>query len=282
MSEKTLVDLRLDIDQIDDDILQLLSRRGAVCQQVMQLKNTYKKHIVDIQREHKVLHRMTESNEGVLSHLAIEAIYKVIIQQCRQLQMSQVIDKGIVVAVQGAQGSHSERAAKKYVHRHALTQVNFEYVMNSYSVVEHVKRGAATLGIMALHNSWGGLVDETMLALKGDHFQIVDTLQLAVKHQLMVLPDVPPESISRIVSHPQALAQCRLYLSTHWPECILEEAEDTAIAAAHLREGHYDKQTAVISAASCAELFDLSIVAENIQDTNCNDTTFIVTKKLDQ
>ena len=93
---------------------------------------------------------------------------------------------------------------------------------------------------------------------------------------LMVKKGVMPAQIISISSHDQALKQCRMYLKRMWPNVDISPYADTAQAAIDLNSGVLPETTAVIASKRCAELYDLDIIDESIQDLKFNYTTFVV------
>lgn len=97
-----------------------------------------------------------------------------------------------------------------------------------------------------------------------------------VHHMLLVRPGVNASLIDTIVSHDQALKQCRMYVRRRWAGAEVQPYADTAQAAADLGEGKLSETTAVIAPRRCAELYGLEILEESIQDLKFNYTTFLV------
>jgi len=103
---------------------------------------------------------------------------------------------------------------------------------------------------------------------------------MKVDHMLLAKKDAKREDIRKIVSQNQALRQVRAYLRRVWPTAEVMEYIDTATAAKDLHEGKLGDDAAVIASRATAELYDLQIMEEGVQDMKFNFTTFIVGKKL--
>jgi prephenate dehydratase len=110
-------------------------------------------------------------------------------------------------------------------------------------------------------------------------YHIEQILEIDVQQNLITLPGLEKEGITQIVSHQQALAQCKFYLRRNWPKVEMVEYDDTALAAKHLHEGKLSKTTAVIASRAAAELYDLQILEPSIQDLKFNFTSFLVITK---
>ncbi|CAD7697247.1 unnamed protein product [Ostreobium quekettii] len=104
---------------------------------------------------------------------------------------------------------------------------------------------------------------------------IVDEVYLNICHMLLGLPGSKKEDINRIVSHPQALVQCERYIREQFPTAGVMELPDTAEAARQLAI-YRPPNTAVIASRRCADLYQLSVLDENLQDLENNPTRFVV------
>ena len=95
-----------------------------------------------------------------------------------------------------------------------------------------------------------------------------------------VITGVNTAQIQKITSHQQALRQCRMYLKRKWVDTELEEYSDTASAAKDLASGKLSSSTAVIASANCAQIYDLDILEEGIQDLRITSYNVCYTKLL--
>ncbi|MBI2415674.1 MAG: hypothetical protein HYV33_03370 [Candidatus Kerfeldbacteria bacterium] len=182
----------------------------------------------------------------------------------------------MIIAVAGNQGSFSHQAGQLYATGQQLADVQFVYAIDSAGVFAAVQTGAAELGIMPLYNPTGGIVQMTLQAMGEHRFKTVASFTMPVQHCLLCLPNVRPDELKTIVSHEQALAQCRQYVDVNWPECQLQPYSDTAQAAADLAAGKFALETAVLAPKMCVELYGLRLIAEGVQDDKSNGTVFIV------
>jgi len=132
------------------------------------------------------------------------------------------------------------------------------------------------LGVVPIENSTEGVVAHTLDCLVESDLQICAEVYLDIHHHLLSKSG-NAKDIKRIMSHPQALAQCRGWLTAHFPKITVEEVASTAhgaIAAAH------DGSIAAISSALAKEVYSLVAVASNIEDRSNNITRFLVIGKL--
>ena len=132
--------------------------------------------------------------------------------------------------------------------------------------------------VFPIENSNGGIVYEAVNAMSKHVFTIERMFDIDIKMNLMVKKGVNPGDIKKITSHPQAIKQCRMYLKRKWGGTELEEYSDTAEAAKDLGSGKIPKTVAVIAPKICAELYNLDLLEEGIQDLKFNFTTFIMAR----
>ena len=178
-------------------------------------------------------------------------------------------------AISGIAGSFSEEAAKKYLD-HAKLAYNPIYCTTALDTFKQVISGKSHYGVVPIENSVGGMVYETLYAMADYTFEIIEIVQVDVQQNLLAIPGKTLGSITQVVSHPQALAQCRHYLKRHWPDTAIREYADTALAARDLRAEKLSSDTAVIASAGAAKLYDLDILDAHIQDLKFNTTAFLV------
>jgi prephenate dehydratase len=184
----------------------------------------------------------------------------------------------IIFGVSGDVGSFSEEAALVYAKREGITP-SLVYLIDMEGVLAAIENGELDLGILPVVNLTGGLVKPAFQAMGKHLFKPIDELWLQVQQCLLVLPGTKFHQISKIVSHPQPLAQCKHYLQKEFKNIELKEWCDTAKAAKDLAAGTLEAGSAVIAPEHCAEIYGLEVMAKNIQDCDPNLTAFIVVKK---
>lgn len=183
------------------------------------------------------------------------------------------------IAVSGAHGSFSEEAGKEYCRVNGIDTPELVYLVTAENVLAAVEAGAVDKGIVPIENSTGGVVIEAIHALARHTVSIEKLFEIIVKQNLLVAPDTKKDDISLITSHDQALKQCRMYLKRTFPAVEVKEYPDTAQAAKDLGEGILPKTTAIIAPLSCALLYGLEVMEENINDLKFNVTNFMVVVK---
>lgn len=185
------------------------------------------------------------------------------------------------IGVSGNVGSFSEEAANHYAVKNKLENFELAYLVSAERVLSDLTSGKIDLGIFPIENSNGGIVIEAVYAMAKYSFAIESLFEIDVKHFLHCKKGKTAEQIGKIVSHQQALKQCRMYLKRRWPDVELEEYADTAQAAKDLSEGKLNENVAVIAPERCAELYGLDILDESIQDLKFNFTTFVAAKAVE-
>lgn len=174
------------------------------------------------------------------------------------------------VAFPGTEGSFSQQAA-----------VSFFGEDNSYlacetfgGTLEAVTRGDAAYAVLPIENSSAGAVAETYDLLLKSSLHIVGEQVLPVAHHLLAVPGSRLHEIREIHSHPQALSQCRNFLS-RYPNIVQVPSLNTALSARNVAQWK-DVRKAAIAGSYAARLYGLQILQENIHDNPYNTTRFVV------
>jgi len=183
------------------------------------------------------------------------------------------------IGIMGATGSFSEKAAETYIAEHKVSDSEIIPLISAEIVLGHVEEGKVDIGIFPIENSNGGIVIEAVHAMAKHRFSIERMFEIDVHHMLLVQSGTTASSITTVVSHDQAIKQCRMYLKRAWPDAEIQPYADTAKAAQDLENGTLPATTAVIAPRRCAELYNLEILEESIQDLKFNYTTFVVAVK---
>ncbi|MBI4032874.1 hypothetical protein HY374_04165 [Candidatus Berkelbacteria bacterium] len=177
------------------------------------------------------------------------------------------------IAIAGIRGSFSEGAALAHL---GATPSELRYAVTPSRAIMMVATRYATHGIVPLQNSLGGMVRDTVQTLARYECQVETMLPVRVEQSLLVRLGVTIDEITAVVSHPQALAQCQGYLDRALPTVVRQRYADTALAARDLAQGKLPPTTAVLAPARAAVIYGLTVVAEAIQDSATNTTTFLL------
>ncbi|MDT8900456.1 prephenate dehydratase [Anaeroselena agilis] len=174
------------------------------------------------------------------------------------------------VAYLGPRGTFSEEIALSFYRGVEGCFTPYERID---AVIRAVADGEAAEGIVPVENSLDGSVNITLDTLAHEvDLRVVKEMVLPIRHNLLARADT--KHINVILSHPQALAQCRNYLREHYPGAELVAVESTAAAAYQVASGA--KNTAAIGSLRAARLYNLAVPAVDIQDNPNNSTRFIV------
>ena len=185
------------------------------------------------------------------------------------------MSKKIIIGVSGSKGSFSEEAAEHYCTKNKINNYELDYLVSVNNVLKALTNKKIDKGVFPIENSNGGIVTEAVYAMAKYNFKIEALFEIDVQHFLLALHTKNIGDIKKIVSHPQALKQCRMYLQRRWNGTELEEYADTAGAAMDLSKGELPPDAAVIAPKICSELYELDILEQGIQDLKFNFTTFI-------
>jgi chorismate mutase/prephenate dehydratase len=281
--KNTLEQLRHEIDKIDTQLLTLLGKRAEYACKARLYKHKSDRQpdgIYDPEREQHVISHLLQVNQSVLSSYALTHIFQTIINECRALQTNENLDK-VVISLQGDHGSFSEQAAKNFIIKHIRTPCELRYDLTPTGVVDALSSHKADYGVLAVNNAWGGLVNESIAALAAKRYRIMDIMPMRVIQCLLTQTGQNPERITKIISHRQALRQCRNYLTKHYPNAKQLEYADTALAARDCASGQLGDNVAVIASERCVNAFSLELIARSIQDLADNDTLFIAIRRFD-
>jgi prephenate dehydratase len=178
----------------------------------------------------------------------------------------------------GDAGSFSEAAGMLYAKNTGIT-ATFTYLPIMEDLLAAIGRGEIDIGLFPVVNYRGGIVKTAFEAMGKYPFTLVDSLRLNVQHCLIVRPGTALKDITKIATHPQALAQCGEYLQKKFAHAERIAWNDTAGAARDLAAGKLTADCAVIASERAAQMYNLEIAAKSIQDDPDNYTVFIIVKK---
>ena len=258
------------IDAIDTQILKLVNDRATHARHIGELKDDGV--IYRPEREAQVLRRLTELNQGPLPAESVTNIFRAIMANCRALE------KELTVAFLGPLGTYSEEAALKQ-----FGQGRSAVVCGSIDeVFRTIEAGQADYGIVPVENSNEGAVGLTLDLLLSSPLKICGEVTIPVHHCLLsAQSDI--SKIRHIFSHAQSLSQCHEWLNRVLPNVTREAVVSNAMAAqmAHDLVTTENTPVAAIASKRAAELFNLNVLAENIEDDPKNTTRFLVISKHD-
>ncbi len=262
MADRTLDDLRRQIDDIDDRILDLLNRRAEVVVAVGKAKTGSQQQFYVPSREQEIYRRLAERNAGPFPTEAIRRVFREVISA------SLALEHPMKVAFLGPQAT--------FTHVAAMQQFGFSAQLlpqKSIAVVfDEVLRGRVQYGVVPVENSNEGVVSHTLDLFMELDLQINAEILLEISHDLLSASG-DLNRVRKVVSHAQALGQCRKWLEENLPDVPLVDVASTALAAQMVAE---DDSSAAIASAMAASLYDLRVVRQKIEDNPNNFTRFLV------
>lgn len=263
MSRKESVDaLRKKIDQIDNKIVGLLNDRAYLARRIGQSKNLSQEDTYVPSREKEVFQRVCRLNRGPLSEQAIRSIYREVISASRSLEAP------IKAAYLGPEATFTHSAARGQFGSSA----NLIPAATIKDIFQEVYQGRVDYGVVPVENSSEGVVAHTLDMLVETDVNICAEVFMEI-HLFLMSRTGQANDIQRIVSHPQALAQCRRWLASHYPHIKVDEVASTAQAAL-MAAG--DASIGAVSSSLAKEFYGLEVLNANIEDYSNNITRFLV------
>lgn len=180
--------------------------------------------------------------------------------------------KPLRIAIQGIKGSNHHMVAEAYFG----TEIELVPCLSFHTLVDCLLEGKADKAVMAIENSIAGSIIPNYALIHENNLHIIGEYYLSVHHHLMALPGQTLDAITEVHSHPMALLQCREFLKTR-PNIKMVEDVDTAETARRIQEKQLHN-IAAIAPSRAAELYDLDILASEIQTIKSNATRFIILK----
>lgn len=258
-SLETLTDLRQQIDDINNQLVELLNKRAALAQRVGKAKQG--SAIYRPGREASILTSIAASNTGPLPDAALQAIFREVIGACRNLEGQ------LRVAYLGPEGTYSEEAAI----RHCGSTSAFMPAATIDEALQLVAKDGADVAIVPIENSTEGAVSHTLDLLLELPVRICGEHTLPIRHQLLSHA-TSLSAITEVAGHAQALAQCRAWLDAHLPHAkrlaVSSNAEGAQRAAVR-------PTMAAIAGKRASGLYELPILVANIADRADNTTRFL-------
>lgn len=256
--------LRKEINKIDREILRLLNKRAKVAIDIGRTKKKIGLMPYRPERERDIINSLLKVNKGPLNFEAIKNIYREIMSASMNLQ------KKLTIAYLGPEATFTHEAATKKFGSSA----DYKPSLSIKEIFSAVEKGTADFGVVPVENSTEGVETHTLDMFIESDLKICDEVLLPISHCL--LSKSRKLKIKTIYSHPQALAQCRIWLQKNLPTAQLMEVYSTAHAA---KLAEKEKFSAAIASRLASRLYNLPIVAQNIEDFSVNITRFLIIGK---
>ncbi|MEC7641733.1 MAG: prephenate dehydratase [Nitrospinota bacterium] len=259
--------LRDKIDQIDDQLLKMINRRGDLAIKIGREKSKQggNSHFHVPHREREIIERLKGANKGPFPDTSVEAVFREV------FSATLALEKPLNIAYLGPETTFTHQASIKQFGRGAV----FLPHSSIDAVFAEVERGTADYGVVPIENSSEGVVNLTLDCFVDSPLLICDEIKMEIALYLLS-KSKDRNTLKVIYSHPNPLAQCRNWLNRNLPNTERVETSSTASAAAMAAK---NKRAAAISGKLAAEHYRLNIQAENIQDQRENFTRFLVIGK---
>ena len=285
-----LSDIRVKIDAVDDQLLDLFLQRMDLAEEVAKYKNEHNLPILNRERERAVLAAVTEKagdRERYAYHLFATLMELAKSRQAELISSPTRVEAQVkaslaagsalfpqtgLVACQGVEGANSQVACDRIFPRG-----NIVYFKTFGAVVSAVESGLCKFGVLPIENSSNGSVRAVYELLQAHKLSIVRSTRLCIRHELLALPGTKMSDITEIYSHEQAIGQCSKFLNSLNGVRVIPCA-NTAVAAKMVADSG-NPHAAAISSHPCVALYGLEVLNDNIQDSDNNYTRFICISK---
>ena len=259
-----LAEIRERINGIDEQIQALINDRAKIAQQVGVAKGDLAS-AVDYyrpEREAEVLRSVLDRNKGPMRDEEMLRLFREIMSACLAQQ------EPLKIGFLGPEGTFTQTAVYKHF-GHSVRALPFHTIDE---VFQEVESGAADFGVVPIENSTEGSVNNTLDMFLTSPLKISGEIELKIEQHLMS-KFKGLEKIERICAHEQSLAQCRGWIREHLPHIELIGMSSNAAGARRARD---EDGTAAIGPEVAADVYELNIMVNNIEDRPDNATRFLV------
>lgn len=259
-------------------ISRVLSNNSAELLTQIQLYNPYFQPILKqfIERQQYVLSLLEQKKEKELKTHYAKIQTKSKPEQKREPVIAkehilpQILQaENISVGYLGPEGTYSHQAAEQMFKIHSSHLVPYRDI---YRIFEDVASKKLAVGVVPAENSTEGMIRETLDYLVDFDLCINGSIDLPIHHSLLAKEETL-ERITKVIAHPQSLAQCRKWLMKNIPTAKLETATSNTVGIDTIEK---ENGVAIIASHQAASRYTLNILAENIQDNPNNTTRFYI------
>ena len=258
---KDISSFRDKIDDIDNRMLELLNERAGYAKEIAESKAEKNAPIYVPRREIEIINRLITRNKGPMNKEGVESVFREIISACRALEHQ------LVISYLGPAGTFTHEAANKKFGNSA----QYMPVRNFAKIFQHVQNGDSDYGVVAIENSIEGVVNSTMDMLLESNLHICGEIYLNISHNLFA--NCKMDEIERVYSHPQGIAQCRIWLGQNLPNAETLEVSSTSKG---VELASKEKRSAAIGSMIAGQMYGVDILARGIEDKHDNTTRFLI------
>ena len=262
-SGRDLGEIRKRIDEIDERIQALISERARFAQDVgLSKTESSAADFYRPDREADVLRRVRARNSGPLGNDEMLRLFREIMSACLAQQ------EPLKIGFLGPEGTFTQAAVFKQF-GHSVRALPYHTIDE---VFQEVESGAADFGVVPIENSTEGSVNNTLDMFLTSPLKIGGEIELRIEQHLLG-NEKGLDRIERICAHEQSLAQCRGWLRENLPHVELIGMSSNAAGARRARD---EDGTAAIGPDAAADVYDLEILVNNVEDRPDNATRFLV------
>lgn len=281
-----LQQIRGRLDDVDEQIVALFERRMELAKQVAEIKKESGKKVFDREREMQKIAAVKAQTHNAFNEKGVEELFQQLMAISRKLQYRRLAEAGgsgklpfiaipkieakSRVVFQGAEGSYSEAAMKRYFGE----DVDNFHVETFRDAMLALDEGSAEYAVLPIENSTAGIVSEIYdLLAEFEHFIVAEQV-IKIEHCLMGCKGTTLDTIERVYSHPQSLMQSEHFLRTHadWDQISMK---NNAFAAKKVAEDQ-DVTQAAIASEYAARVYGLEILRQGVNHVTGNSTRFII------
>ena len=259
---RSLAEIRQAIDHVDSQLIQLLSERVRLAQEVGALKGLDGQPFFTPERERQIYDRLAKLDADPLKPDHLVAIFREIISAAR------AAEKPLGIAYWGPPGTFSHLAAIETFGR----SVNLSPISSIQEIFLAVERKQVDYGIVPIENSTAGVVPETLDMFPRTNVKICAETFIDVHHHLASMA-TDLRDIRHVYAGPQPASQCRMWLKDNLPQAEIVDVVPTSRAA---EKAKADPHGAAVVNSLAVELLGLGTLAEHIEDNANNRTRFVV------
>ena len=254
------------INEVDREMAELFVKRMRAAEMVAEYKKERGLSILDEAREEEVIKR----NSALIEDEALREYYvnflrdNIAVSRAYQSRLME----GMKVAFSGTEGAFAHIAASKLYP--TAEKISFGDFASAYRAVE---KGLCDVAVLPVENSYNGEVGQVTDLMFSGSLYVNGMFDLPVTQDLLAKPGTRIEDIREVVSHPQAFGQCAKYIEDHG--FARHEFANTALAARWVAESD-DRSVAAIGSREAAEIFGLTVLDHDINESRSNSTRFAI------
>ena len=282
-----LKDLRSEIDVVDKQIVELFEKRMDIASQVADYKISTGKKVFDKQREDEKLQAVQDMTASEFNKVGVKELFSQLMSMSRKLQYRKLTEAGASgklpfieidsidkknsrVCFQGAAGSYSEEAMKRFFGEE-VNSIAVETFRDAMAVLED---GSCDYAVLPIENSTAGIVSEIYDLLAEYEHYIVGEQIIEIRHCLLGVPGAKLDDIKTVYSHPQSLMQSAKFLADHSNISQISMKNNAFAAKKVAQDG--DKSQAAIASKRAADVYGLEVIEEGVNQADSNSTRFII------